>query len=287
MIMSFPLPRSILFVPAVKTEWFEKAAKGEADALCFDLEDSVDAASKMVARDNLASACALADGAGKIPMVRINAEAELVDLDLAALPQSCKAVLLPKVRDLEHVNVIAGKLDAIDEAGWADAHVIALIEDAAALLALENTFSSAHPRVLALYLGCEDFSNALGCDPDSRLIQSAFERTAILASAMDVSLLGFPGSIANFTDLDALRDATLMGSKCGSLGSLCIHPRQVYIMNDTFMSSANILQDAKRIVAAFEKAAENGEGVVALDGKMIDLPVYKRAKVLLARAVHY
>lgn len=281
--MRFLIPRSVLFVPASRTDLFDKAAAGDADALCFDLEDGVDASLKEAARDNLAAACALADEAGKIPMVRINSEAELIDLDLSVLPPVCQAVLLPKVRDLAHMSEIATQLEVKAAGGGVDAYLIPLIEDAGALLALESNFSPVHPRVLALCVGTEDFSNALGCEPDSRLMQSVVERTAIVASAMGISLLGFPGSIANFNNLDVLRRAALAGLDCGSLGALCIHPAQVSVLNDAFTPSAASLSDATRIVLAFEGAADKGQGAIAVDGKMIDLPVYKRARSLIAR----
>lgn len=282
--MTFISPRSILFVPASRPDLFRKAAGGAADALCFDLEDGVGLSAKAEARANLELACAEAVAGGKIAMVRVNGEEERIGGDLAALPLSCRAVLLPKARNVAHINDVAQALQEKAQAGGADAVLIPLIEDAKALLALEREKSAFHERVIALCPGTEDFAHTLGCAPDSALIGSVFQRIAVIAAAASVALIGFPGSIANFKDHEKLRAGASAGRACGATGALCIHPAQIDILNEIFSPMPAALDEARRIVAAFDAAGHDGQGAIALDGGMIDLPVYKRAQALLARA---
>jgi len=277
------VPRSTLFVPASRRDLFMKAAGGAAEAICLDLEDGVDAAAKAEARKNLAAGCQAAAASDKWAMVRINSEPELFELDLEALPVCCDAVILPKVRDVGHLNHVAGLLEQCANSGAREIRLIGLIEDAKALLELERRFDPVHSGVLAVCPGTEDIATALGCDPDSVLILSVFRRVAVVASAMDVALLGFPGSIADFTGLEKLRSKLCYARQCGARGALAIHPAQIKIINQEFSPSIADLEDANRVIDAYEAGLLKNRGAIAVDGKMVDFPVYKRAVSLVGR----
>jgi citrate lyase beta subunit len=63
-----------------------------------------------------------------------------------------------------------------------------------------------------------------------------------------------------------------------------VHPKQVAIANEIFRVEELQLEAARRIVAAARNAAASGRGAFLLDGRMIDLPIIKRAEALLAEA---
>lgn len=287
MVMMVDVPRSTLFVPASRGDLFAKAAAGAADAICIDLEDGVEASAKAAARDNLDAGCAAVAKAGKMAMVRINSEPGLFEHDLSALPANCDAVLLPKVRDVDHLNHVAAMLEQRPSSGPRKTRLIGLIEDAKALLKLERRFDPVHNVVLAVCPGTEDFATALGCDPESVLIMSVFRRIAVLASAMDIALLGFAGSIADFGDLEKLRANVSYARECGSIGALAIHPAQIDVLNEGFLPSIAELEHANKVLDAFQAGMLKNQGAIAVDGKMVDLPVYKRAKAVIARAIPY
>jgi len=69
----------------------------------------------------------------------------------------------------------------------------------------------------------------------------------------------------------------------GLKGAFCIHPKQVTILNEGFQPPAGRVERARAVVACFEEAQAAGRGVASLDGKMIDKPVYDRARLVLAR----
>src|SRR5678815_425358 len=99
--------RSKLFVPGSRPELFEKAMKGEADALSFDLEDAVDESMKDTARDTLARFLrALPANSGKTIIVRVNGlETAHFEADIAAI--ACPAVdmvNLPKPESADDVK---------------------------------------------------------------------------------------------------------------------------------------------------------------------------------------
>ena len=96
--------------------------------------------------------------------------------------------------------------------------------------------------------------------------------------------LGFPASIADYSDLDIFRGRITLAKQMGFAGALCIHPTQAKILNEELSPSAAELQKAKGIIAAYEAGLREGRGAVEFEGKMIDMPVVTAAQALLRRA---
>jgi citrate lyase subunit beta/citryl-CoA lyase len=101
------------------------------------------------------------------------------------------------------------------------------------------------------------------------------------ANAAGVKVYACPGSVGEFRDLAAWRIALEAGRRIGSQGSLCIHPAQVGPANAVFSTTAQELDWARRVCAAWDET--QGRGAVAVDGKMVDLPVARRARDMMAR----
>ena len=94
--------------------------------------------------------------------------------------------------------------------------------------------------------------------------------------------IGYPGSIAEFTDLDLFRSNVVMARQLGFDGGACIHPRQVPVLNEAFTPTPQEISRAEAMVAAYDAAMAAGDGAVAFEGKMIDVPVVARASRVLA-----
>jgi citrate lyase subunit beta/citryl-CoA lyase len=92
------------------------------------------------------------------------------------------------------------------------------------------------------------------------------------------------GSIAGFRDLAAFEGAALRARQHGGEGAGCIHPDQVAVLNRVFTPDPAKVEHARKVVEAFEDGVRRGTASISLDGKMVDVPVYKRAQVVLARA---
>lgn len=283
--MWFDPGKAILFVPADKPELVHKAVNQPVSAVCLDLEDGVADVSKDMARRNLQKAAPLIAKAGKALIVRVNGELEVIGADLAALPQECAAVVLPKTESLHQASLVASALDRMAMKGGPDAALICLIETAAGVGTFSKTAEqAAPPRLRALFFGAEDLSADLSCLPDGDLITSCFHSLAIGAKSKGLSLLGFPGSIGEFARLDQFRQRVRLGADAGASGAFCIHPNQVPVLNDVFRPSAEQIAKARAIIAAFDDGQANGQGAVAVDGAMIDRPIYLRALATVARA---
>jgi citrate lyase subunit beta/citryl-CoA lyase len=160
--------------------------------------------------------------------------------------------------------------------------LIAMVETAAAFFHIAE-IARAHPRLCALNLGAEDFATSAGILPEPEALSMPKQTAVFAARAAGIMPLGFIGSIAEFHDLDAFRETIRRSRRFGFIGASVIHPSQIAILNEEFRPSPAEIDHATRVVAAYDKALAEGIGAVTVDGRMIDVPVVERARLLLER----
>jgi citrate lyase subunit beta/citryl-CoA lyase len=284
--------RSWLFVPADSERKLAKGGESGADALILDLEDSVAAARRPVARGMVVDYLAAHVGATRRPRlwVRINPLDGEGLADAAAVVRAAPdGLVVPKVNGPDELLRLSHWLDALEARDGLPQGNIRLFavatETAAAVLRLSEYAKVAVPRLAALTWGAEDLPAALGAstnqDPGGgyaltyRLARSACLLAAVAADVQPVDTLE-----VDFRDEAALRAACADGRKQGFTGKIAIHPAQVAAINEGFRPTAEEVAHARRIVAAF--AAAPGIGTVGLDGKMIDMPHLRQAQRVLA-----
>jgi citrate lyase subunit beta/citryl-CoA lyase len=285
--MTRPLPfwRSLLYVPTTADRFVEGAASRGADAIILDLEDSVPAADKDRARALIPEAAARVSRNGADVVVRINRPLRdcVRDLEACVLP-GIAALCLPKAAGPDHVRLLSelvGELEAERGLPAGGIRLVAMVETPAAVLDL-RALAAADPRLVALTLGDEDFSNAIGAEPDADALLSVKQSLIVAAAAAGVLPLGFLGSISDYADMDAFRAMVRRSRRMGYRGACCIHPKQVAVLNEEFSPRPEEVERARRVVAAAEAALAEGRGAAALDGRMIDAPVVQRARALIA-----
>lgn len=287
-----PLWRSLLYVPATAERFVAKASARGADVVILDVEDSIPPDRKADARAALPGAIATvaAAGTGEV-MVRINRPWRLAvpDLEAAVIP-GLDALCLPKVDSADHIHAIdavVGELEA--ERGMPAGHVrYAVLIETAKGVHEARAIAKASPRVAAITLGGEDMSADLGLpEPDPAVLDPYDALVRLAAREAGIIPLGYPGSIAEFTDLDAFRRGAEKGRRNGTEGGMGIHPAQIPILNGAFTPSVEEVADAEGLLAAFRTALAEGKGAVAYKGKMIDKPIVDRAErvVSIARRV--
>ena len=261
--------RSYLFVPGNRPERFAKAFDSGADAVIVDLEDAVAPQQKDAARAALAAWHAGQRAYPAQLVVRINDDASpwfAGDLELLrALGTS--TVMLPKTESAQQLESVASALAP-------GARVIALIESARGLLAVDAIASAAHVQRLAF--GTLDYALDLGLTDDPRGLLYPASRIALASRAA-----GLPAPIAGitaaFNDDATLRGDVEMARACGFGAKLCIHPRQL----DTVHTMLAPTQEQRAWAARVLAAAQSGAGEVQVDGKMVDRPVLLRAQAIL------
>jgi len=272
-------PRSWLFVPADSDRKIAKALDSAADAIIFDLEDSVAPAQKPAAREILRGLEPRAGGPSW--WVRVNPLAsEFLKDDLEVLANGgIHGIVLPKAESGADVVELSHRTGNIP------IHAI-VTETAASLFGLLSYRQPSCPLV-AMSWGAEDLSAALGAaskhDPDGSLsFTYRMARSLCLAGAVAAGVQPVDGVFADFKDEDGLRSETEAAAREGFTGKLAIHPAQVAVINAAFSPSADDIAHSEAIVAAFE--AEPNAGVLSVGGKMVDRPHVIQAIRVLERA---
>jgi citrate lyase subunit beta/citryl-CoA lyase len=272
-------PRSWLFVPADSERKVTKALDSEADAIIFDLEDSVTPAMKPVARDLIRNL--LKRSGGPQWWVRVNplgSEFIKDDLELIAIAD-IRGIVLPKAESGDDIRQLAHRTGNIP------LHAI-VTETAASLFGLLSYRDPASP-LAAMSWGAEDLSAALGAsskyDADGSLgFTYRLARSLCLAGAVAAGVQPVDGVFADFKDEAGLKAEAEAARREGFTGKLAIHPAQVPVINAAFTPSKDDVAHAEQVVAAFE--AQPSAGVLSVGGKMVDRPHLVQARRVLERA---
>lgn len=273
--------RSLLFVPGDRAERFAKAADSGADAIILDLEDSVSLASKATARQAVARY--LEQPRSCSVLVRINPiNGALAADDLAAvLPGSPDGIVLPKAEGAESIRDLIGMAD-----GSPPPILPIATETPRALFCLQS-YAEMSDALLGLTWGAEDLPAAIGAsaarEPDGRYTAPLeMVRSLALFGAHAAGIAAIETVFPALRDLDALKAYAERGRRDGFTGMMALHPAQVPIINAAFTPSAEEIAHARKLLDAF--AQHPGASVIELDGRMVDAPHLKQARILLTRA---
>jgi citrate lyase subunit beta/citryl-CoA lyase len=272
-------PRSWLFVPADSEKKIDKALSTDADAIIFDLEDSVVPDRKAHARKLLKSL--LPRSGGPQWWVRINplgSEYHKDDLQLIGMAD-IHGIVLPKAESGADITRLAHRTGNIP------IHAI-VTETPASLFGLLSYRDPKSPLV-AMSWGAEDLSAALGAS--SKLDENGelaftykLARSLCLVGAVAAGVQPVEGVFQDFRDEDGLRSEAEAARREGFTGKLAIHPAQIPVINAAFTPSDSEIHHATEVIAAFEARPE--AGTVSVDGKMVDRPHLIQAKRVLERA---
>ena len=278
--------RSQLYVPANNQHFIDKAFTRRADAIILDLEDSVPADEREGARARLEESVRTVSQAGADVTVRINSSDNevLLDLEAAVLPQ-VRGIFVTKVRDADYIRAISrrvGELEASRSMAPGSICLVAMIETAAAYIQAYD-IARADPRIAAMVLGGEDMALDMGMVPDADTLAFPKQQIAIAARAAGVVPFGIMGTVADYSDTDVVRAIAERSRRFGFEGAACIHPSIVPILNAAFTPGETEVDHARRVVAAYAEAEAAGKGAITVDGKMVDVPVVRRARNLLVR----
>ena len=280
--------RSLLFVPGNREDMLAKAATLPADALVPDMEDSVPDKEKQHARQVIRAAVKTLAGQGQRVIPRINAlNTGLAKEDLAAVVcAQVYGVTVGKIDSPWEIRQFCDLLDGLEsQAGLPPGHtrLIPWLETSSAIV---NAYqiASASPRIVGVAFGAEDFTNDMGVQRSEDGREVAYPRAAVAVAARAAGVLAFDTPYVSFRDKEGLEREIRSVVPLGFKGKFAIHPGQLDTINMLFTPSPQEVEYARRVVAAFEEAEARGSGATSLDGKMIDVPVVKRARNLLALA---
>src|SRR6266436_5854145 len=274
--------RSSLILPVNIRRFVEKAYDRGADAIVLDLEDSVPAQEKASARKLVRDALPLAARGGAEVLVRVNNDPTLLadDIDASVHP-GLDGLAIPKAESASQIHDIVAQIDRLERSrGLPPGHLrLSLaIETPRGFLAVEEIARSSD-RIATMSIGVEDYCLELGVEPSADGIELLYPvaHLVTVCKVVGVQPTGLVGSIAGFRDLAVFEQAAQRARQLGCEGAGCIHPDQVAVLNRVFTPDPAKVDYARRVVEVFEDGVRRGTASVNLDGRMVDVPVYKRA----------
>jgi citrate lyase subunit beta/citryl-CoA lyase len=280
--------RSKLFVPGSRPELFDKALAGPADALSFDLEDSVADARKGEARDALRALLrgGAAAACGKTLIVRVNAiDTPHFTQDVAAVVQPGLHLLnLPKPDSAADVRAAVEAIERAERANGVTQPVRLLVNiETPRALRIAHELAGAHPRVAGLQLGLGDLFEPLGIGRrEPQAVVHAM--LALRLAAGEAGVFAYDAAFADIRDSEGFSAEARQARALGFIGKSCIHPSQVALANAAFQPTREEIDAALRVVRAAREAGANGVGAYVVDGKMVDAPFVLRAEAIVATA---
>ncbi len=280
--------RSLLFVPGNKESMLTKALAVKADALVPDMEDSVPDAEKAAARETIRSFLPRLAAAGPLLIPRVNAlDTPWIEQDLeAVVDPRVFAISVGKVRRPDDVRAISQLISTLERRrGLPEGRIGLLpwIETAEAIVRCHEILT-ADPRIVAAAFGAEDFTHDMGIERGDDETELDYARSAVAVAARAARVAALDTPYFKLRDPQGLAANARRARRLGFKGKFAIHPEQVDALNECFSPSAAEIAEAERIVAAFEEAERAGRGSTSLDGRVIDVPVMKRARAVLLAA---
>lgn len=278
--------RSVLTVPVIRPRFVEKAPTSRADVICFDVEDSVPPAEKANAR-KLARAAVEGIAPGPYAVyVRINGFwTGMVEEDLAAVVRpGLGGIVLSKANtaaDVEQADALLADLERERGLEPGSIAVVPLIETAEGVM---NAYPicKASSRLMGAIFGAEDYATDLGIARTESGDEVLWARTQIAIACHAARIAPIDTPDPDYTDQAHLEREMRTARGLGYQGKLVIHPTQIAIANRVFFPNPQELEEARAVVEAFEREGlAKGLAAIPVEGKMIDTPIYWRAKRLL------
>ncbi|MGG3563900.1 CoA ester lyase [Neobacillus rhizosphaerae] len=282
------LKRSYLFVPATSTRMFEKALSSEADCIIFDLEDAVAISEKQEARER-AKNFLVNNQPSKDILIRINDVSTTFwreDLE-AAIRAGASGVIVPKAESAISMKILCEttliSLERMNR-GLNSFVVLPLIETARGVQ-FAYEIASAHYLIKRLVFGSIDYSLDVNCELTEEGTELLYARSQVV-NASKAAGIGSPIDSV-YPDLGnepGLINESHRARRLGFNAKLAIHPKQLHPIHEIFSPNQKEMDAALEIVLAFEAAEQEGIASIAVGNKLVDYPVYKKAKALLQSA---
>lgn len=283
--------RTLLFAPGSRAELLTKAQLGAADAMIFDLEDSVPLNAKDEARKNVQQALAL--GLKKPMYLRISnprAGDYLADLGVLANQSlvNVAGVALPKADDAQDIETVSKALQEIEIKAGVAVGSLSILPMIETCLGLRNSFDIAKSskRVSGMALASAeegDFMVDLGGRWTPRSLALNYPRSKLVVDSRAAGLEWIvDGVFMNLKDTQMLREECLIARELGFVGKMAIHPTQVDVMHEVFSPSAEEIEYARGLIAAFREGEARGVGAVKYKGMMVDYANVRLAERTLA-----
>ncbi len=277
--------RSMLYIPGNNPAMLQNGGVYGADSVLLDLEDAVALNQKDAARilvRNMVKSISYYDCEVTVRVNHISTPFGKADLE-EIVPLQPDAIRFPKTESVEELLEIIKFIEEIE-----DKHnlphdkmkIHAMIETA---MGVKNVYEIAKcsNRIDAITIGGQDLTADMGIVKTKDNVGIDYARKRIVMAAKAARIDAIDTVFADIEDEEGLREETTYIKKIGFAGKAVINPRQISVVNEVFMPTEAEIRKASKIYRGYIKAVQEGVGVFAIDGKMVDAPVMERAKLVL------
>ncbi|PZP90602.1 MAG: CoA ester lyase [Variovorax paradoxus] len=305
------LQRSELAVPAIRKDFFEKAAQGPADVIFLDLEDAVPPELKLEARALAIAGLNEVDWGAKVMAVRVNGlDTPWAVHDIIDVVEACPRldmILLPKAASAFDVRFVETILASIEQdKGRAKRIGIEVLIETAMGVANVEEIAASSPRLEAMIFGVGDYSISMGIfdarigapSPDYAVLSDAdaaglrslhwndhwhFAKARIATACRAWGLRPIDGPYVDIGDPQGYRNTAQRAQALGFEGKWAIHPSQAPLANEVFTPSTEVVASARKMMDVIADAQARRIGAVSVDGKLIDMAMVKLADRITRR----
>jgi len=280
--------RSVLFTPGNNMRMIQKIPNLASDAVVLDLEDSVPITEKDTARIFVKDSLELARSGGTEVYVRVNG------LTTGLTAQDCESVIqkgldgimLPKVESKEDILESEKIIERLERERGLEPGAMVLIATLETAKGVINAYeiATASKRVIAIGFGAVDFTRDMGTSLSKEGTELFFARSLCAIAAKAAGVQALDTVFIDLADKDGLVKDSQLAKQLGFKGKFLIHPSQIDPVDHIFSPSVKEIEYAKKVVNAFKEAESRGLGAASLDGRMIDIAVFRQANDLLALA---
>ena len=281
--------RTMLYLPGNNPNMLTRGYLFGSDGVVLDLEDAVAMVEKDTARILVSKYLKQGEFGSCYVSVRINGvDTEYWKDDLAAIVPTKRldGIRVPKVEDAGTVKIIDEELSRLEEKNGLPVGKLTLHCLLETAHGIWNAYeiAKASPRIEAIIPGGEDLRADLKTNRSDDSTELEWARRMLVFAARAAGVEPLDTVFPRITDDEGLRKETEFIKQLGFSGKSIIHPNQIKIIHDIFTPTEAEIAKAQKIIAAAKEAAERGQGAVTVDGKMVDIPVVKRAEYTLVRA---
>ena len=271
--------RSFIFCPGNKPDMIPKALSSGADMVCIDLEDAIIPEHKDISRSSTIRAFEdISVPNGVETLIRINdVNSKDGKEDIKAILESvntASGLMLPKIQNVNEIIDLEKKIKLANKN--LNLHIIIETNKG-----LENAWNIAQSSALikSLLFGGVDMSADLGCNGDWMSLLYARSRVVHAAAGAGIDSIDVP--FLDLEDMEGMRQEAQKSKNLGFSGKGSIHPKQIVSLNKVFTPSESEVEYANKVIKAFNEAAD---GLVVVDGKLIEKPVLRTALKTIANS---
>jgi citrate lyase subunit beta / citryl-CoA lyase len=265
--------RSLLYMPGSNARALEKAKTLPVDGIILDLEDSVAPGAKEAARRQVADAVKAGGFGRREVFIRVNSvdtpwHADDLSVAAHAAPD---AILVPKISSAETLELIGRRL--LDMGIDHKTRVWAMIETPLAIfniLPIAAAARDSETRLSGFVMGTNDLAK----DTRARLVPGRAPMLAWLSMCVAAARVHgidiLDGVYNDIGNADGFIKECAQGVELGFDGKTLIHPSQIEPCNKAFSPSPAEVEQARKMIAAFDLPENKGKGVVLVDGRMVE-----------------